>query len=206
MTTVADPISEFQDAMASLGIKPRQPIQADGQLHRFDVEGDRKGTRNGFYSLHIDNSPAGMFGCWKRGIRETWKANSAPLSDFEHAELVNKIKAAERPREQAKAKQQKSVAKSAARLWDAYEAAPTNHPYLARKRIQPNGAMIDGQGRLVLALSDVDGAIWSLQTIGADGAKLFMVWWPQARVHVRARQAGGAHRNRRGVLHGGLDP
>ena len=34
--------------------------------------------------------------------------------------------------------------------------------------------MIDGHGRLVVAMADADGAIWSLQTIDADGGKLFM--------------------------------
>ena len=150
-----------------------QPI-GDGRLHRFDVEGDRKGSRNGYYTLHLDGRPAGAFGCWKRGIKETWKANGAPLSDFDLAKLMREIEAERKRREQKQAKRQKEAAEDAAELWGGYEPAPADHPYLVRKQIQPHGARIDGQGRLVLAVADADGKIWSLQTIDADGGKLFM--------------------------------
>ena len=104
MSTTGDPVSEFQEAMARLGVAPKQPIQPDGRLHRFDVEGDREGSKNGFYTLHLDGRAAGAFGCWKRGIKETWKANGAQLSDFDHAKLMREIEAERKRREREEAR------------------------------------------------------------------------------------------------------
>ena len=53
-------------------------------------------------------------------------------------------------------------------------ARASDHPYILKKQIKPHGARQDGDGRLVLPLIDTDGKIWSLQTIDADGGKLFM--------------------------------
>ena len=169
-----DPIAAFQAAMAERGIVLRGAPVPDGRLHRFDVDGDPKGSKNGYYKLHIDGRPAGVYGCWKRGIKGTWKANGKPLSDFDHAELMREIRAEQRRRDERQARKQKEAAEDAAELWGGYQPAPTDHPYLVRKRVQSHGARVDGAGRLVLTVADADGKIWSLQTIDADGGKLFM--------------------------------
>ena len=174
MASAEDHIAAFHAAMAQRGIVLKGAIVPDGQLHRFDVEGDRKGSKTGFYTLHLDGHPAGVFGCWKRGIKETWKANGAPLSDFDLTKLMRDVGAERKRREREEAKRQMSTAEDAVLLWASYRPAPADHPYLARKHVQPNGAKVDGQGRLVLAVADAEGAIWSLQTIDADGGKLFM--------------------------------
>ena len=115
-----------------------------------------------------------MFGCWKRGIKETWKANGAPLSDFDRAKLVRQIEEERRRREREEEKRHKAIADDASALWAGYSPAVAHHPYLQKKQIVAHGARQDGQGRLVLPLTDEDDRIWSLQTIDADGAKLFM--------------------------------
>lgn len=68
-------ISQFREFMSNSGIKPYGSIDinADGQIHRFTVEGDRLGSLNGAYCLHLDNRPAGYVQDWKRGIKETFK-------------------------------------------------------------------------------------------------------------------------------------
>ena len=174
MSAAADPVAEFQAAMATHGIVTKQKLIADGNLHRVHVEGDRKGSRNGFYVLHLDDHPAGAFGCYKRGVNETWKANGAALSDFDHAALMRKIEKDRRRREQEEARRHQSAAADAIRLWTSYDPAASDHPYILKKRINPFGARQDDDGRLVLPLIDTDGKIWSLQTIDADGGKLFM--------------------------------
>ena len=174
MASAEDPIAAFHAAMAQRGIALKGMPIGDGNLHRFDVEGDRKGSKSGYYTLHLDGLPAGVFGCWRRGIRETWKANGAPLSDFDLAKLMRLVEAERKKRERELAKRQKEVAEDAAELWAGYAEAPPDHPYLVRKGISPNGARVDGQGLLVIALTDADGTIWSLQTITDDGEKRFM--------------------------------
>jgi putative DNA primase/helicase len=174
VSAAGNPVSAFWDAMAKAGLAGAASIVADGRLHEFDVEGDRKGSRHGYYVLHLDGRPAGAFGCVKRGVRETWRFNGADLSDFDRAALDREIEAKIRRREKEEARRQGAVAEGAATLWASYRPAPADHPYLLRKKVGPHGARVDGRGQLVLATADGDGKIWSLQTIGTDGAKRFM--------------------------------
>ena len=70
-----DTIDAFRAAMHEAGTPPPDVIEADGLLHRFHVEGDKRGTLNGWYCLHLDGRAAGIFGNWKTGMRCTWAAN-----------------------------------------------------------------------------------------------------------------------------------
>ena len=67
---------DFKQAMQAAGVEPGASVVADGTLHRFQVEGDRPGSKNGWYVLHGDDPAAGQFGCFKRGISETWCAKA----------------------------------------------------------------------------------------------------------------------------------
>ncbi|HMU53172.1 MAG TPA: VapE family protein [Geminicoccaceae bacterium] len=169
----AEIIADFSGVLAAAGLRPRGGVKADGRLHRC-ASGERENL-NGYYVLHLDGAvPAGAYGCWKSGLKETWKANGAALSDFDREELARKVEADRKRREREEAKRHKDVAESAAMLWHSYKLAPADHPYLVRKQVQPHGACIDGHGNLVVTLNDVDGNIWSLETISPDGQKRFM--------------------------------
>ncbi|MGD9508350.1 MAG: DUF5906 domain-containing protein [Geminicoccaceae bacterium] len=174
MGAAEDPVAEFQAAMARDGIAFNGTPIGDGRLRRFDVEGDRKGSKTGYYTLYLDGYPAGIYGCWKRNVKFTWKANGKDLSDFDVAKMMRDVEAARKQREREQAKHQRTAAEDAAMLWASYSEAPPDHPYLVRKQVAPNGARIDGQGRLVLAMCEPGGALWSLQTIAADGEKRFL--------------------------------
>ena len=67
-----NPSLEFQSAMADAGIFSDEVPIADGQLHRFKADGDKIGSKNGWYILFNDGNPAGSFGSWKLDIKETW--------------------------------------------------------------------------------------------------------------------------------------
>ena len=69
-------MTNFKEAMQNAGIEPPEEIIADGTLHRFTVAGDRAHSNNGWYVLYNDAPAAGAFGCWKRGISETWSGRS----------------------------------------------------------------------------------------------------------------------------------
>ena len=66
-TGSSDPVAAFQDAMARFGIVSKHPIRANGRLNRFDVEGDSRGSKNGYYTLHLDGRPAGRPACLAAG-------------------------------------------------------------------------------------------------------------------------------------------
>jgi putative DNA primase/helicase len=66
-------IEHFKSAIQHKGITPPSIIIGDGNRHRFHVEGDKRGSLNGWYRLHLDGRAAGSFGDWKQGIKERWK-------------------------------------------------------------------------------------------------------------------------------------
>ena len=59
----AEVIADFKAAMDVAGIKTKDMIEADGELDRVHVEGDRPRSRNGWYVLNLDRElPSGAFG------------------------------------------------------------------------------------------------------------------------------------------------
>src|SRR5262249_21292098 len=65
-------------AMNAAGIEYTSEIYCDGKLHRFKAEGDH--ARNCWYVLYEGPPAAGVFGCWKRGLKETWCERDGSLS------------------------------------------------------------------------------------------------------------------------------
>ena len=82
------------------------------------------------------------------------------------------------------------TAARAARIWTCARPAPENHPYLVAKQAAPLALRMDARHRLVVPLQDIDGRIYSLETIAPDGAKRFL--------------AGGAKKGHFAVV--GFDP
>ncbi len=83
-----DVIDEFRAAMRARGLIPPDKIQADGHMHRCDVEGKR-GKGDGAYVLYMDGIPAGGFQNWKDGLDwEKWCYKDAEsLTPEERASL-----------------------------------------------------------------------------------------------------------------------
>src|ERR1700734_1904673 len=95
MTNQEDPILAFREAMEAVGIRTKDKIVGDGVLHRVHVDGDGKGSRNGWYLLHVDERPAGVFGCKKRLGDEKIKwtmQGTKPLTPAERRELAEKAR------------------------------------------------------------------------------------------------------------------
>ncbi|HOI67969.1 MAG TPA: DNA primase, partial [Thiomonas arsenitoxydans] len=160
----------FASAMRAHGIAPADPgvIVADGALRRFDVEGDRRGSRNGWAVLHHNHGAAGN---WKSGVTITWIAKSiARMTRQERDEHFRLIRQAKAEAQRQREADQHAAAERAAMLWE--KAAPANaaHPYLVRKRIAPGNARQSGN-LLVLRIEDAEGNTRSLQFIAADGSK-----------------------------------
>ena len=71
-----DPTREVLEAMRAVGCEPADPgaIAFDGRLHRYDVAGDPRGRKNGWFVLFDGPMPAGAFGSWKTDVRQPWCA------------------------------------------------------------------------------------------------------------------------------------
>ena len=165
------------DTMAHAGLAPFKDLdlEPDGRLHRYRIQGDRSGSRNGWYVLHSDPVPAGAFGSWKLGVTHTWRGDSGqPLSAADSAEMRRRLLAMRQAREAERLAVQAEVRDRALALWRRARPATDEHPYLRRKGVSAIGIRLL-RDKLVIPLRDSDGLLHSLQFIPPDGlAKRFL--------------------------------
>lgn len=170
---MSDHTNGFTDALVSDGIVPTCPIIGDGLLHRCHVEGDRTGTLNLAYVLHLDGKPAGWWMYFKTGVTGTWTASGKrePMTTA----MKRQIDEARQQRQAEQLKTQQETAEKA--RWIGQQATPITEPaqhnYLIIKRIQPHGTRIY-KGALVVPLVDETGAVVNIQFIRPDGTKRFL--------------------------------
>ena len=164
---MSDPIQVFREAMHRAALLPPEAIEADGLLHRFHADGDRSGTRNGWYCLHTDGRAAGIFGSWKTGFRSTWAADGKRLNDAEQEAFAELIQAA-----RTKAQAERRAEHEARAIWATAVPASPMHPYLIAKGVQAHTLRQAGWA-LVVPLFDMHGLLWNVQRIMPDGGKRF---------------------------------
>lgn len=187
-----DIIAAFERAMRDASIVPvftRGGIIPDGKLVRFHVEGDKRGTRNGWCVLFGDGIPAGEFGSWKTGDAHTWCAKDASaITPDEQRAIKARIAEARAAREREEKARQGEAAKLANLLWNAGIPADDDHPYLIRKGVRAHAGMklvdwpvrnADGEvfrtiaDTLVIPIFDIKGKIVSLQGVFPQTDKAF---------------------------------
>lgn len=176
-----DVIDRFSQAMREAGIETEAAIQANGQRHRFRVIGDKAGSENGWYVLHLDGVPAGAFGCWKRGVSESWCGKSASgLTDSERQALHDRMEASRRAQEVEQARIRAECKAKAERLWnEAAEAVSADHLYLVAKGVKSYGLRQLRDALVVPVRADAGGLV-GLQFIQPDGSKRFLTGTPKA--------------------------
>lgn len=168
-------VREFSNALAAAGLAMvKAEIVADGRLHRYRVEGDKAGSENGWYVLHLDAQPFGVFGSWKTRQSETWTAGDRnQMSEADRRALHERMVAARAARDAEQAKIHSAARERAAKLWARAAPAGNDHPYLERKGVRAYGIR-QLRGQIVIPLRDVDGELHSLQFIGSDGKKTLL--------------------------------
>jgi putative DNA primase/helicase len=170
-----DTVNQFTAAIRRAGLVPPDRIIADGELHRFASNGKASDSA-GWYCLHDDELPAGVFGDWRTGLTETWRADvGRKLTDSERAKQRQHIETARAKRERAEAEMRDAARLRAATEWEAARPASDSHPYLTRKRVRAAGLRQDAGGRLLVPMFDRHGVMHSLQYIDADGGKRFLI-------------------------------
>ncbi len=174
LTTYDPPEVQFRQAIMDAGLLPPDEIVMDGTLHRWRSCEGKALDRPGWYVLHGGDIAAGVFGCWKMGLEQSFRAQSSrrmlAIEEIQHA---NRIAEARRQRDADRERQYATAASVVETIWQEGAAASADHPYLARKRIQPHGVRVTGDGRLMVPLFSVDGELSSLQYIAQDGGKLY---------------------------------
>jgi putative DNA primase/helicase len=158
------------------------------------VAGDTGQQRSGAYVGHLDGHPAGYIQNFKTGLQQNWKSG-APMQALgaqDRARLTAEAaqKAHDRAIERETAAQAAALTAEAA--WSAAPAAAAEHPYLVAKDVGPGELRMGGpsqtiattdkfgqpkdaslEGKLIVPMRDIDGKLWSIQTIDADGTKSF---------------------------------
>ncbi|MEK6801910.1 MAG: AAA family ATPase [Nitrospirota bacterium] len=166
-------MTEFRRAMEQAGIPPPVEMIGDGKIHRFRTNG--KATKNGWYILFDDGLPAGSFGDWALGVKETWSGrHETTMTAEEQAAHRQRLEAIKRQRDAEEKRRHGEAAVRAQTLWDAAPPATDDHPYLHRKHVKPHGVRAS-EGRLVVPMRDAGGALHSLQFIDDTGGKQFLV-------------------------------
>lgn len=161
-------LSELQGIFGLLSFVP----VADGVIHRFQIPGDRAGSRNGWYVLYSDSVPSGAFGSWKVGTTYTWSARG----DFDLVEreaFRYRLEEIQRHRIKAQEERQVSAATRAQALWRSARPASNGHPYLVAKGMQHFNLRQLGSV-LLIPLLDIDLKLVNLQRITPNGAKRFL--------------------------------
>lgn len=169
---MTDIYTQFRKAMYSAGIMPPGELQGDGLLHRFHIEGDKRGSLNGWYCLHLNGRAAGIFGSWKSGHRQTWAADGRRLDDAQRDAFAVMIRNAKGKAQAERRAMHEAAAIEARAQWVAAMPADANHPYLQAKRVKPHG-LRQSSAMLLVPLYDIHGMLWNVQCIHADGTKRF---------------------------------
>jgi len=165
---------QFQAEISSKGITPPNEMRDDAKVHRFYIQGDKLGTKNGWYIFFRNNIPCGVFGNWKEGITYKWCTKSfRSMSQSEYRKYTQQILEAKKLRDEARGIEQLAAAEEASKIWDSANVAALDHPYLVNKIIEPFCARQIG-GNLVLPIIDVHGKQRSLQYISPKGEKWFL--------------------------------
>ena len=169
-------VEKFIQAMAQADIMTTDEIIPDGKLHRIHIEGDRIGSRNGWYVLHLDGVPAGgagAFGSWKDGITHTWSAKlereCTPQERTAHSARTEAAKAAHAAEERQR---HLNARENAARDWAAASLETGVHRYLVDKGAQSYGLRTNGK-ELLIQVRDTSGTVHGLQRIRPNGEKRF---------------------------------
>ncbi|MFZ5574473.1 MAG: toprim domain-containing protein [Pseudomonadota bacterium] len=173
-TLPQDVENRFLDFMHAVGLTPVKdtPI-ADGRIHRYRVEGDKPGSRNGWYALHLDPIPHGAVGSWRTNETHPWRdAEARRINWQERQALQAKMRALRNDRYQAQQTVYAEARAKAEKMWRASRPADAAHPYLQRKGVKAWGIRQLRDQLLVPVRRD--GALHSLQLIGPDGEKKFL--------------------------------
>ena len=167
-----DTLAEFRSAMlAEIGTAPDH-IHADGTIHRFRTEQDKRGQRSGWYVLHLDRKPTGVFGDWKRQHKAKWRPEGqTSLTASERADIQRQIRALQEQREREQKEAQERAATEVRALWRSAKPAAPSHSYLQAKQISP--AQVRQSGDVLLVPLTDGNRLVNVQRIYPDGAKRF---------------------------------
>lgn len=189
---MSEALVAFIDAMHAAGVVPAEPIadKLGPEKIRFQVEGDRKGRKNGWARFYPDGVPGGSFGSYKTQLAMRWRFNdNRVLSADERRRLANECRENERRRAAERETAQRAVAERCGAEWTPAGPVDPMHGYLVAKRIPGEGLRQVGD-MLLVPMFDDSGQLWNLQRIKPDGAKLYTKGGKASGLHMLIGEIG----------------
>ncbi|ATQ73578.1 hypothetical protein CR152_02950 [Massilia violaceinigra] len=173
---IPDAPAAFGKQIQAAGLALNDSPVMDGTLQRVPVAGGLPGNRDGAYAGHLDGHPHGHISNFASGVKQDWSMDGVALSSKQQSQLAVDAQNARQQRGTELSEQYNNVA---AKTMEKFERLPDTPPaggnaYLASKQIDGHGVKFDGD-KVVVPLRDIDGKIWSAQTIqpGEDGGATF---------------------------------
>lgn len=163
-------ITHFRNAMAGAGIVYSGDLVADGNLHRFAADDDKQSKKDCWYVFHDAGLVAGAFGCWKRGVSETWSAKPESKYTLEEREQFRqRVAAMKAQREQEELVRRTQAKNRAAVMWESARKPETcmAHFYTKEKQVNPVGVRVLRDMLLVPVFTPACELV-GLQTIAKD--------------------------------------
>ena len=171
------PEIQLRNAIIEAGLEPPKEINLDGKIHRFNSGTKGRsgfGDKSGWYIVYPDGIPAGKFGDWRLGLEHKFIADiGRKLAPYEEMAFSRKIEQARKVREAEEKIMSENVSEVVHKIWTEAADANSDHPYLSKKKINPNGARVTGDGRLIVPLYNAEGELTTLQYIDGSGNKLY---------------------------------
>ncbi|WP_051170835.1 toprim domain-containing protein [Spongiibacter marinus] len=165
---------DLQQGFYNAGLEPPRHIEIDGKVHRYAQPDKPKSHSSWYVFFGSPNGVAGVVGDWRTGQSlnvSTWLDNKLTQADIEASKAMM-AEARERAKKARKAEQH-AAARRAQVIWNNSHPAAPGHPYLTSKCIGPCG-LRETAGNLIVPVTDIDGVLWSIQTISSRGEKRFL--------------------------------
>jgi putative DNA primase/helicase len=170
-----DPRAEFAEVLRSIGgiVEGEHPIM-DGKGHRLATEKDKRGEAAIFYRAYLDGVPNGYAENNRTKEVKRWKARGQSLSAEQRNELLADV---ERKRYERHRQEQERFEATANRLSGELRSLSLSGVqktgYHEAKGIEPLAGAAVRNGDLLVPGYDVNGKLWTVQYIKADGTKRF---------------------------------
>lgn len=162
---------DFLDDVQKSEIPATHPLILDGNLRRYQVNGDRRGRKNGWYRfVQVTHDFAyGMYGSNRLGLSRKWTSKKVKeITNFERKEWKKKQNEQKSQLEELHSK----AAAKAQRMWQWLPDAVKTHPYALKKGIRPYG-LKQLNSSLVIPVY-VDNCISSFEYVDEKGGKRYL--------------------------------
>lgn len=166
--------ARFLDFMRAAGLAPlKDGLVSDGRIHRYRVDGDKAGSRNGWYILYQNPIPHGAFGSWRTGETHPWRdAEARKINWQERRDLARRMEQVKADRFEEQKRVWAEARAKAAKMWQASRPADPHHAYLVHKQVKAWGIRQLRDNLLIPVRRN--GVMHSLQIISPDGSKKFL--------------------------------